>query len=151
MFNSRPARPMPPNVVLRTTVQENEVTAFAPEITDSQRLVRTYYRYVDEGNVELVNLFHPDARYKRPGYELMVGREALQRFYGGDRLIVAGVHQLLHIFEAGGSVAVEGTFAGTLKSGLKVTVPFSDFFDLEDAGIVHLIMSRRTYFDDQRV
>lgn len=118
---------------------------------DVEALLRRYYELVDAGDLELLSTFHDDATYKRPGYPEFRGRQALQAFYSGERIIESGTHALHQIFIHGDQAAVEGTFTGTLKDGSSVQLPFSDFFDLQQRGEDLRIAARRTYFDDQQV
>lgn len=118
---------------------------------DAEGLVRRYYELVDAGDLELLNTFHADATYKRPGYPEFRGHQALEAFYSGERIIESGSHALNQMFVQGPQVAVEGKFTGTLKDGRSVQLPFSDFFDLQDRDGGLRISARRTYFDDQQV
>lgn len=119
---------------------------------DAIALVRRYYELVDAGdNAGLVDLFDEHATYKRPGYAMFHGRADLTAFYESERIIASGAHTLGALFADGSRVAVEGTFAGVLKDGRSVTLPFSDFFELGVTGDGLKILQRRTYFDDQQV
>jgi uncharacterized protein YciI/ketosteroid isomerase-like protein len=110
---------------------------------DHEALVRTYYKTVDTaGPDDVVALFAPHAVYRRPGYDDFRGREALLEFYGGDRVITHGAHSLDTLLVTGDSVAVEGQFAGTLRSDAEVSLRFADFFRVADG----LIVERNTYF-----
>lgn len=105
--------------------------------------VQEYYERVDAQDVEgLLALFAEDAWYERPGYERLLGRQALSAFYAGARVIESGRHTIVRTVESGGCVAVEGQFSGRLKDGSDVSLRFADFF-LLDGG---LICGRRTYF-----
>ena len=112
--------------------------------TKQEAVVRRYYETVDSGESDaVVELFTHDAVYHRPGYQPMVGREALHRFYSGQRVIAHGRHMITHIFPAGSAhVAVEGRFTGRLKDGTDVDLGFADFFTLRRT----LIATRTTYF-----
>ena len=110
-------------------------------ITD---LVQQYYAEIDKGDVEgAVALFEVDAEYCRPGYAHMSGREAIRSFYVQDRVIESGVHNVESIVSDPGTVAVEGSFKGTVRGGTDADVQFADFFKLGPNG---LIKKRRTYF-----
>lgn len=107
-------------------------------------LVQRYYAVVDKGDVEeVVALFEVDAEYSRPGYARMSGREAIRSFYAEDRIIESGVHNVESIVSGGETVAVEGSFNGTVRGGTNVEVKFADFFCPGPNG---LIKKRRTYF-----
>lgn len=107
-------------------------------------LVQKYYAAVDEGDVEgVVALFEVDAEYSRPGYSHMSGREAIRSFYAEDRIIESGLHNVESIVSDSETVAVEGSFKGTLRGGTETEVKFADFFWPGPNG---LIQKRRTYF-----
>ena len=126
-------------------------SGISANVTSAEYLVRSYYRLVDSGDMALLDLFHLEAEYKRPGYQLMVGKAALSDFYRRIRVIKQGSHTIQSLFVRGSQVAVEGVFTGILKSNVGVSVPFSDFFDLEVTGKSPMIRSRRTYFGDESV
>jgi ketosteroid isomerase-like protein len=136
-------------------LNQNDAAASTQNVKVSDALcakvVRQYYDLVDLGDLSLLDLFHPDAHYKRPGYGIFEGRSQLRAFYETERLIERGRHNPRQILTAAGRVAVEGTFRGVLKTGTQVVVPFSDFFDIEAIDGAPVIRSRRTYFDDVTV
>jgi ketosteroid isomerase-like protein len=99
------------------------------EATAAATAVRRYYQLVDANDVQsLLDLFTPDAVYHRPGYEPLVGRGDLERFYSADRVIATGEHSLTTLVAAGDRVAAHGEFSGTLKDGSQVSLRFADFF-----------------------
>ncbi|WP_435613373.1 thioesterase domain-containing protein [Streptomyces sp. bgisy159] len=107
----------------------------APAAVTPEEAVRTYYSLVDAKDFTgLVELFTPTAVYRRPGYEPLVGREALAAFYRGERVIVDGRHSVTTLVAEGNRVAVNGTFNGTVKDGREVGLRFADFFTLDDDG-----------------
>ncbi|BAL90182.1 putative SnoaL-like polyketide cyclase [Actinoplanes missouriensis 431] len=111
--------------------------------------IRKYYELVDGGDVPgLVELFAPDAVYRRPGYDPLVGRDELTRFYSDQRVIRDGRHRLSEVVVQGDSGAVHGTFEGTLKNGSVVALRFADFFTFSDGGPFR---SRDTFFFVQLV
>lgn len=111
---------------------------------DLQARTRHYYERVDAADLEAVlDWFAADAVYQRPGYEPMVGREALRAFYGGERVIVSGSHTLDDVLVDADRVAVRGVFTGTLKDGSSITVGFADFIDYDAEGRA---ARRRTFF-----
>ena len=84
-------------------------------------VVQKYYAEVDKGDVdEVVALFEVDAEYSRPGYAHMSGRGAIRSFYVDDRIIESGVHNIESIVSDSGTVAVEGSFKGTVRGGASV-------------------------------
>ena len=116
----------------------------APGQQGPERAVNRYYALVDAGRLkELMGLFAPDARYDRPGFERLVGREALADFYTSRRPIAHGRHRLFRVLVDGRNVAAEGTFEGVLRNGEEVSLRFSDFFTVDTDG---LFSSRVTYY-----
>lgn len=107
-------------------------------------VVQKYYAALDEGDVdEVVALFEVDAEYSRPGYAHMSGRDVIRSFYVDDRIIESGVHNIESIVSDSRTVAVEGSFKGTVRGGGTVDVEFADFFW---PGANGLIKKRHTYF-----
>ena len=107
-------------------------------------VVQKYYAELDKGDVdEVVALFEVDAEYSRPGYAHMSGRDAIRSFYVDDRIIESGVHNIESIVSDSRTVAVEGSFKGTVRGGVTVDVEFADFFW---PGANGLIKKRHTYF-----
>lgn len=110
---------------------------------DNRALVQRYYDLVDVNDVDgLVALFADDAVYERPGYEPLRGKEAIEAFYRGGRVIERGQHTLTNFVVGGGDVAVEGGFSGVLRDGRSVEVRFADFFRIAD----RQFLERHTYF-----
>ncbi len=108
------------------------------------RTVLRYYETVDADAVEeLVALFSADAVYRRPGYEPLEGRAAIERFYRGARVIESGRHTLTHVTAEAAAVAVHGEFEGVLKDGTRVALRFADFFEFDAQG---LFARRDTFF-----
>jgi len=91
----------------------------------------------------LLDLFAEDAVYHRPGYEPLVGRERLERFYDEERVIREGRHALSTAVVDGARAAVHGEFHGVLKDGRTVSLRFADFFVFDDNGFVQ---RRDTFF-----
>lgn len=115
---------------------------------DHDTHVRRYYDVVDANDVPAVlDIFTDDATYCRPGYEPMVGREALRAFYEGDRVIAQGKHTVISLLvdETGDDpqAFVRGSFAGELKNGETASLQFADYFRFADDGRVSY---RHTYF-----
>ncbi|NUP30474.1 MAG: nuclear transport factor 2 family protein [Streptomycetaceae bacterium] len=114
-------------------------------------VVRSYYRRVDSGDAAMFELFDQDIEYRRPGYPLISGIEALRDFYRRTRVIAEGTHSIDILLATGSRAAVEGRFRGVLRNGTRVDLAFSDFFELTEGGGPPLIRSRRTYFADTSV
>lgn len=118
------------------------MTAF--EVDQITERVRRYYTLVDDGDVQgVVGLFADSAVYERPGYDPIVGRDGLDAFYRGQRVIDSGSHTVVKLVVGASEAAVEGEFRGTLKDGSEVDLRFADFFRFgEDL----LFEVRKTYF-----
>ncbi|GAA5162780.1 nuclear transport factor 2 family protein [Ornithinimicrobium tianjinense] len=111
---------------------------------DLEARTRHYYERVDAGDLEgVLAWFADDAVYHRPGYAPMAGRAALADFYGGERVIVSGAHDVEEVVGDGDHVAVRGVFTGTLKDGSSVEVGFADFIRYDEHARA---VERRTYF-----
>ncbi|MFI6638490.1 nuclear transport factor 2 family protein [Streptomyces sp. NPDC050504] len=106
--------------------------------------IRRYYELVDAGDIPaLVDLFAPDAHYRRPGYRPLVGHAELERFYREQRVIREGTHTLSTVVASDAEIAVHGLFEGVLHSGDRVELRFADFFRMAPGG---RIASRDTFF-----
>lgn len=114
-----------------------------------EAIVRRYYQTVDSPTpAAVVDLFAGDAVYRRPGYEPIIGREALLAFYEGERVIAEGNHEIVGVLVDGPArAAVEGHFSGRLRDGSSVTLGFADFFTVRKG----VIVDRNTYFDTPAV
>lgn len=118
------------------------MTAFEVEQIAAQ--VRRYYALVDDGDVQgVVGLFADRAVYERPGYDPIVGRDGLDAFYRGQRVIDTGRHTVVKLVVGSNDAAVEGEFRGTLKDGSEVDLRFADFFQLNEDLLFEV---RNTYF-----
>uniref|UniRef100_A0AAU3H3D1 Nuclear transport factor 2 family protein n=1 Tax=Streptomyces sp. NBC_01401 TaxID=2903854 RepID=A0AAU3H3D1_9ACTN len=118
------------------------MTAF--EVEQIAERIHRYYALVDDGDVQgVVGLFAPSAVYERPGYDPIVGRDGLDAFYRGQRVIDRGSHTVVKLVVGPHDAAVEGGFRGTLKDGSEVELRFADFFRLDDDLLFEV---RNTYF-----
>ncbi|MFE2358885.1 nuclear transport factor 2 family protein [Streptomyces parvulus] len=114
------------------------------EVQQITERVRRYYALVDDGDVEgVVGLFADRAVYERPGYDPIVGREGLDAFYRGLRVIDSGRHRVVTLVVGSHDAAVEGEFRGRLKDGSEVELRFADFFRLNGELLIEV---RNTYF-----
>jgi ketosteroid isomerase-like protein len=112
--------------------------------TVREQRVHEYYQRVDANDVVgLLDLFADDAVYHRPGYEPLVGRARLARFYDEERVIRDGSHAVSTAIVDGASAAVQGEFKGVLKDGRKVSLRFADFFVFNTNGF---FQRRDTFF-----
>src|SRR6266545_2001897 len=118
-----------PSVAEQVAAREGRVVDLEQTVAD---LVDTCYRHVDaKRTTDLIRLFAANAVYHRPGYEPIVGREALARFYAGERVIDRGQHFVENRIVSGGQIAIQGTFRGVLDDGTRVQFRFADFFRFE--------------------
>lgn len=99
--------------------------------------VHTYYRDIDRGDVQsVIDLFAPDATYRRGESFCLDGREAIAAFYTDVRKLV-GIHTLHEVRGEGREVYVKGTFTGT-HDGHPVEILWSDRWVFDDRGLVRL-------------
>lgn len=106
-------------------------------------LVRLMFANIDKADwPALEECFHPDATYERPGYDPLVGRDRLMQFYRYERAVASGQHTVDGSLTNGEDGAAWGRMAGTLKTGMSVTVQFAEVYRFEDGKIRH----RRSYF-----
>lgn len=113
-----------------------------------ERVVRSYYEYVDEGDYEtMFDLFADDITYERPGQGAIEGTEAFRRFYREERPLADGDHELHDIVVGDDTVAVRGTFCGR-QDGQQVELGFADLHVFNDE---RRISHRYTYTDRDTV
>jgi ketosteroid isomerase-like protein len=91
---------------------------------------------------ELRDRFSPDAAYERPGYEPLVGLDAILDFYANVRVIVAGSHHLTRIVVEDGGGACWGRFVGKHRNGSDIDERFADVYTTENGKI----KTRTSYF-----
>lgn len=124
----------------------NKASGSRPTPTDDQAAAQTrrLYELIDTDDVTaMIALFAEDAVYHRPGYEPLVGHEALAHFYRHERVIREGRHTLHTVLATGTDVAVHGAFAGVLRDGRQARHRFAEFFTLAPDG---RIVRRDTFF-----
>jgi ketosteroid isomerase-like protein len=90
----------------------------------------------------LEDSFHPDRVYERPGYEPLVGRDQVLRFYREVRVIASGEHQLERVLTEPDAGACWGRFVGLHKNGSAIDERFADAYLLQDGRI----RMRRSFF-----
>jgi len=123
---------------------ETTPTTTPAVLVDRAQRARDFYDRVDRGDVPaMAGLFSADSSYHRPGYPPYLGREGMTRFYGVERKIRDGKHELESVIAEGPQVAVRGAFHGTLHDGEPIHLRFGDFFELDDDG---LFTRRDTFF-----
>jgi len=98
---------------------------------------------VDERDWDtLPTLFTESARYDRPGFEPMLGRPAIDRFYREQRDVAQGKHSILGSLTDGEETCCWGEFIGITRTGRPIDEKFCDWYVLERG----LIARRRTFF-----
>lgn len=111
---------------------------------DVRHVVQEYYDALDAGDTESVlALFSGDVLYRRPGYDRMMGLEALRRYYAKDRKLAPGRHVVRSLVVDGAQVAAHGEWEGELREGGRRSVGFAAFFVFDATG---RISEHTTYF-----
>lgn len=106
--------------------------------------VQGYYDTLDRNDMEAVlEYFSGDVLYLRPGYDRMVGIEALKRYYAEDRKIAGGRHVISNMIVEGQTVAAHGMWEGNLRDGTESSMGFAAFFEFDGNG---RIREQTTYF-----
>ena len=113
-------------------------------VTDDPReLIRAYFCAVDANDVDRVlELFHEDIVYERPGYDAISGKDRLRHFFAEERIIAAGRHDIEGLLVDGEHVAAWGSFVGTSRTGADLSESFCDVYQMRD----RTIYRRRTFF-----
>jgi len=83
----------------------------------------------------LAEFFHPEIEYQRPGYDSLVGLEAVVRFYREVRVLASGNHQVTAIAIDGTHGACWGRYLGSRRDGTPVDIEFADCYEFEDGKI----------------
>ena len=101
------------------------------------------YRTIDARDWSaLETLLHPDVVYERPGYDPLVGRERVMRFYREERVVASGQHDVYGVLRERDIAACWGRMRGTLRDGSAADVQFADVYSFESGAI----RTRRSYF-----
>jgi uncharacterized protein len=109
----------------------------------SECLILELFKAVDASDwSSLLEIFHQDIVYERPGYEPFQGLPRLLQFYQNERMIQSGTHHLEHIVVNGNYGACWGRFIGLKKDGSPVAELFADVYQLEGGKI----KMRRSHF-----
>jgi ketosteroid isomerase-like protein len=109
----------------------------------SRLIVTECFRRVDARDWDaLGDSFCEDVTYERPGYEPLIGRERVLRFYREERVIASGEHHLESIVTENGTGACWGRFVGLHKNGSPIDERFADVYVFENGRI----KTRRSYF-----
>lgn len=106
-------------------------------------IIHDLFRAIDTSDWEsIVNNFHPEIVYERPGYAPFRGSERLLYFYQHERVLASGTHNLEHVVYYENSAACWGRFVGRKKDGSDVNEMFADVYTFEDGKI----RTRRSFF-----
>ena len=110
----------------------------------AQNFVTELFRKIDSRDWEaLPSSFAEDVVYERPGYDPLVGRDRVMKFYREERVIAGGEHRLERIVLDDGAGACWGRFVGVHKNGSALDEGFADVYTLDEQG---RIKTRRSYF-----
>lgn len=106
--------------------------------------VLSYYERIDSGDVDAaLSCFDRRAVYYRPGYGPLKGIRTISSYYRDVRVIGTGRHVIHDAVSDGAVVAVRGSFTGLSRTGDRLSVEFSDFWEFDHERVV----VRRTFFD----
>jgi len=123
---------------LGTPENEGTRTNFMP--TD---FVRTMFAIIDSREWDrLERLFDKEITYERPGYQPLVGRERVTKFYREERVIASGRHSLDRIVGDAENAACWGRFVGRHNDGSEINEGFADVYGFRSGKI----LTRRSYF-----
>jgi hypothetical protein len=130
-------------LALDATDDEIRAHLAGPAPERAPNFVVELFRRIDSRDWEALHQsLHEDVVYERPGYEPLVGRERVLRFYREERVIASGEHHLEHVVIDDGSGACWGRFVGMHKNGSPIDERFADVYQLKD-GRIH---ARRSFF-----
>ncbi|WP_229006496.1 nuclear transport factor 2 family protein [Roseibium aggregatum] len=117
-----------------------------PQAAD--HLVQKLFDCIDRKDWDgLAQHLHDDVTYERPGYEALVGKDAVLDFYNERRIIAAGVHSVEQVVAAHPHIACWGSFSGRSKEGDALKVRFADVYQLQNGQVWY----RKTFFDSPAV
>lgn len=111
----------------------------------AEQLISSMFSAIDDNAFErLAGCMDTAVVYERPGYEPIIGYDALLDFYRKTRRIRLGRHDLHRVLCQGEDVVSCGLFTGELKNGEPVTIDFSEIYRLNEQRT--RILFRKTYF-----
>ncbi len=112
-------------------------------MSDMKAIVRKYFSLVDERLFERFDeIFHADVVYERPGYETIIGLQALIAFYRNRRIIASGSHHIEDLIIDGQICVCWGRFRGLSHDNQAIDERFADVYFIRE----NLIEKRVTYF-----
>lgn len=104
--------------------------------------IEAMFRAVDASDWDGMGRYiHPDVVYNRPGFPLLVGREAFLRFYREVRTL-RGEHRFEGFAVQADAGACWGRFVGAQGDGTPVDVEFADCYEFKDG----LLWRRKSHF-----
>ncbi|MCF6436723.1 MULTISPECIES: nuclear transport factor 2 family protein [Pseudoalteromonas] len=110
---------------------------------ENKIIIENMFLIIDSGEFDrLVEVFHPDVVYQRPGYSNIEGLEDLENFYKNVRVVRRGLHTINDLVCEGEKLVCIGAFEGENSKGQSLETRFSDVYQLKDGKISH----RETYF-----
>jgi ketosteroid isomerase-like protein len=109
----------------------------------SRDVIRRYFAAIDANDIDAVlDVFHDEVRYERPGYEPIDGKERLRRFFTVERVIASGRHDIEGILVDNDQVSAWGMFTGLSRTGAELSEGWCDVYRFQS----DRIWRRRTYF-----
>ncbi len=112
-------------------------------VTDPRDIIRTYFDAVDANDLDQVlEQFHTDVVYERPGYPQLEGKQRLRHFFTEERVIATGRHDVEGIVVEGEQATAWGAFTGISRTGSALSERWCDVYWFRDGRIER----RRTYF-----
>ncbi|MEM7581412.1 MAG: nuclear transport factor 2 family protein [Cyanobacteria bacterium P01_A01_bin.80] len=112
-------------------------------ITANEKLIVSLFDAIDGRDWKsLVNKFHEDIIYERPGYKILIGIDRLLHFYQYDRIIASGKHHIEHIVATENYGSCWGQFIGVHKNESEINERFADVYSFEK----NKLKTRRSYF-----
>lgn len=111
--------------------------------TGARLRLDTVYQVIDRCDwPALEDLLHVDVIYERPGYDPLIGRDRVMRFYREERKVASGRHELHGVMQERDRAVCWGQMRGTLRDGSPAEVGFADVYSFEDGKV----RTRRSYF-----
>jgi ketosteroid isomerase-like protein len=106
-------------------------------------VIRQMFECIDRADWEhLSDCFDLEICYKRPGFEPMLGRDRLMRFYREERHITEPRHVVEGVLLGGDDGAAWGRMTGRREAGDAVALEFAEIYRFA-GGVVR---ARRSYF-----
>ena len=109
-------------------------------VSDSQqKLLQKVFGAIDDRDTDsFVSYLTTDATFRFGSALPVQGRDAVRDAVAGFFATIAGLsHKLSNTLAADGALICEGEVTYTRHDGSEVTLPFADFFELDDGRISH--------------